>query len=117
VHEKPARALSKVGDKENHEGKDGPEEEGHPSRLGNWEMGNHREREDSLEERARPIGPVDGDVDPSPLPRRDELVDSRIARGVPAADTHAGNKARHVKPQHPPPGRPGMAAGTAPPTR
>ena len=98
VHHLPPGALRKVAA---HEQDD--EAEHRADEEGNAPA--HREAQDveedqaaeRAEDRARPVGAVDHDVDAAPVARRDELVDGRVDRGVLAADAHARDEAGEVE--------------------
>ena len=53
------------------------------------------------QQRSRPIGPVDCDVHPSPVARRDQFVDGGVDRGVLAADPHPRDESGHIQPADP----------------
>ena len=92
--EETARALGKVlADEQDDESERRPHEEGDPPRVADGEVVDHEDEEERGDERAAPVRPVHGDVDPAPVLGRDELIDGRVDGRVLTTDAHAGDEA------------------------
>jgi hypothetical protein len=102
VHEEPAWALGQVlANEENHEPQRRADQEGHPPRVTHRQVVHHKNEEQRGDERATPVRPVDGDVDPAPVLGRDELVDGRVDGRVLTTDPHTGDEAGDPDPVDP----------------
>ena len=84
------------------------EQEGHPPRIGRREMVDHQHGQHRAQQRPAPVGPVHGDIDPAPVPRRYQFVDGRVDGRVLTTDAHSGDEPRDPQPVDP---EVGMAEG------
>ncbi len=87
VHDLPARALRQVAPHEDDDQREHrADQEGDPPAPDRRDVVERHKRDDRAEERAGPVGAVDGEVHPAAVLRGDHLVDGRVDRGVLAAD-------------------------------
>ena len=102
MHEQPAGALGEVlAHEEDDEAEGRAEQEGDPPRVADGQVVDHQQGQDGGEQRAAPVGAVDGDVHPAPVLGRDQLVDGRVDGRVLTTDAHAGDEPRGPEPVDP----------------
>ena len=102
VHDLPAGALRQVPpDEDDDQREHRADQVGDPPAEGGRDVVQGVQGHDGAEEGAGPVGAVDRDVHPAPVPGRDHLVDGRVDRRVLTSDAHPGDHPGQVQEDEP----------------
>jgi hypothetical protein len=99
VDEQPPRALREVAPDQQHHGAEyHAQAEADPPADVHRQVVGGGNRQYGPEGRTRPVRSVDHDVDDTPVPAGDQLIDGRVDRGVLPADAEAGQEPEQEEP-------------------